>query len=77
MGGFTTVQSVGAERDSDLREQMEAGTIPGRKGMQHAGHARVTAKQICLTGYLKAQGRARTKRVSGRWNGRVEPQRPI
>jgi imidazolonepropionase-like amidohydrolase len=29
MGGFTTVQSVGAELDSDLREQIEAGTIPG------------------------------------------------
>ena len=29
MGGFTTVQSVGAELDGDLREQIEAGTIPG------------------------------------------------
>jgi imidazolonepropionase-like amidohydrolase len=29
MGGFTTVQSVGAELDGDLRDQIEAGTIPG------------------------------------------------
>jgi imidazolonepropionase-like amidohydrolase len=29
MGGFTTVQSVGAELDGDLREQIEAGAIPG------------------------------------------------
>jgi imidazolonepropionase-like amidohydrolase len=29
MGGFTTVQSVGAELDGDLRDQIGAGTIPG------------------------------------------------
>ena len=29
MGGFTTVQSVGAELDGDLRDHIEAGTIPG------------------------------------------------
>jgi imidazolonepropionase-like amidohydrolase len=29
MGGFTTVQSVGAELDGDLRDRIEAGTIPG------------------------------------------------
>jgi imidazolonepropionase-like amidohydrolase len=29
MGGFTTVQSVGAELDGDLREQIAAGSIPG------------------------------------------------
>jgi imidazolonepropionase-like amidohydrolase len=29
LGGFTTVQSVGAELDGDLRDQIEAGTIPG------------------------------------------------
>ena len=29
MGGFTTVQSVGAELDGDLREQIEAGSIAG------------------------------------------------
>jgi len=29
MGGFTTVQSVGAELDGDLRDQIEAGAIPG------------------------------------------------
>jgi imidazolonepropionase-like amidohydrolase len=28
-GGFTTVQSVGAELDGDLRDQIGAGTIPG------------------------------------------------
>ncbi len=29
MAGFTTVQSVGAELDSDLRDHIGAGTIPG------------------------------------------------
>ena len=29
MGGFTTVQSVGAELDGDLRARIAAGTIPG------------------------------------------------
>src|SRR4051812_30333469 len=29
MGGFTTVQSVGGELDSDLRDQIEAGGIAG------------------------------------------------
>jgi imidazolonepropionase-like amidohydrolase len=29
MGGFTTVQSVGAELDKDLRERIEAGALPG------------------------------------------------
>jgi imidazolonepropionase-like amidohydrolase len=29
MGGFTTVQSVGAELDADLRGQIEAGTLAG------------------------------------------------
>jgi imidazolonepropionase-like amidohydrolase len=29
MGGFTTVQSVGGELDTDLRDQIEAGGIPG------------------------------------------------
>jgi imidazolonepropionase-like amidohydrolase len=31
MGGFTTVQSVGAELDADLREQIEAGALAGPK----------------------------------------------
>jgi imidazolonepropionase-like amidohydrolase len=29
MGGFTTVQSVGAELDKDLRERIESGALPG------------------------------------------------
>jgi imidazolonepropionase-like amidohydrolase len=29
MGGFTTVQSVGAELDKDLRDMIAAGTLPG------------------------------------------------
>jgi len=29
MGGFTTIQSVGAELDKDLRERIETGALPG------------------------------------------------
>src|ERR1017187_7490881 len=60
MGGFTTVQSVGAPLDGDLRDMIETGAIPGpriltarRQIMETSG----TPEQIrALVDKLKADG---------------------
>jgi imidazolonepropionase-like amidohydrolase len=37
MGGFTTVQSVGAELDAELRDRLTAGTLPGPRVLTSLG----------------------------------------